>query len=77
MNFIGLRDGIEYREGSQVFQLEVERATGKVDWIVYARSLRRRLPAGQTEVIPEETRKKICDRVRAALSFLKVNFAMD
>ncbi len=77
VNFIGLRHGIEYREGSQVFQLDVERATGGVDWIVYSKSLKRRIPAVQTEAIPEDTRKRICDRVRSALSFLKIKFAMD
>jgi hypothetical protein len=77
VNFIGLRDGIEYIEASQVFRLEVERGTGGIDWIVYSKSLKRQVPAEQTEAIPEETRRRICDRVRSALSFLKVNFAMD
>jgi hypothetical protein len=77
VNFKGLRDGIEYREASEVFGLEIERGTGGIDWIVYSKSLKRQAPPGRTEAISEEARKRICDRVKSALSFLKIKFAMD
>jgi hypothetical protein len=77
VRFIGLRRGIEYKENSQVFRLEVERAASGVDWIVYAKSLVRLLSKEQTEPVSEQTRERICERVRSALSFLGIRFAMD
>lgn len=77
VNFIGLRKGIEYREGENIFRLEVERATGNTDWIVYAKSVKRWLPSGESEAVSSDIRERITARVRSALRFLNIRFAMD
>ena len=77
VRFIGLGHGIEYKENSQVFRLGVERAASGVDWMVYAKSLVRLLSKEQTEPVSEQTRERICERVRSALLFLGIRFAMD
>lgn len=77
VRFVGLSGGIEYTEDSQVFRIEVERATNGIDWIIYAKSLKRLLADGQAEPVTQETSERICNRVRSALSFLEIRFAMD
>lgn len=75
VHFIGLRKGIEYREGEHVFRLEVERAPH--NWIVYAQSVKQLFASGETKSVSEDVRKRITTRVRSALNFLKIDFVMD
>jgi hypothetical protein len=75
VNFVGLERGIEYREGTDLFGLEVERSPN--GWIVYSKSLKQCFPTGEKKSVDDDTAKRIAARVRAALTFLKIDFVMD
>jgi hypothetical protein len=75
VNLLGVRRGIEYREGSLVYRLRVEPGT-HADWIIYINSLKQISPSHINE-IPAEEAQRIKDRVASALNFMQINFAMN
>jgi hypothetical protein len=72
----GLKRGVEYREGDHVVRIAVETAAVEVDWIICLQSIGGWLPPHQQELLGDERRGQIQERVVSALDVLAIKYRL-